>query len=320
MNMMKKIASIVLVAVVIGACDPSNPFAPPPAEDYLNELVDVMKNNHINKATINWDDLRTQVLQKGAGAATISAANDAVLLALELLDDRSSFVLTATGAIIEYKVPCEDEAAPEPTVPADIGYVLIPPYSNFGINAAIFAEKMHGTISSQDNASLKGWIIDLRGNTGGNLWPMIAGIGPVLGNGTVGYFVDSDGLKKTFAYKDGTSFYNDEAVVTVSFPYVDFKSAGKKIAVLVDHSTSNAGEGVMVAFSGMANSRSFGSATCGQGGGNQPFQLSDRSVLYLNVAYLEDRNEQNLQGVITPDEVIDDQAAVFNAAVDWINN
>ena len=36
------------------------------------------------------------------------------------------------------------------------------------------------------------WIVDLRGNYGGNIWPMIAGVGPVLGEGIIGWIVYND--------------------------------------------------------------------------------------------------------------------------------
>ena len=35
-------------------------------------------------------------------------------------------------------------------------------------------------------------MIDLRPNTGDNCWPMLAGIGPLLGEGVCGYFTDRD--------------------------------------------------------------------------------------------------------------------------------
>lgn len=320
MKMVRRVAfTLFAIVTLLIACSPNNPFAPPPADNYLNEMIDVMQANHVNKDNIDWVALRAAVLKKAEGVQTIAGANEAVLLALELLDDKNSFVLTALGDIIEYRVPCTDTEPPAVTVPADIGYIKIPPYSNFGINAAIFAEKMHGEIRDQDRADLKGWIIDLRENTGGNLWPMIAGIGPVLGDGTIGFFVKSSGTKTPFGYKSGSATYDDEAIVTVSFPYAPLLSVSSKVAILVDHSTTNAGEAVAVAFSGRVNTRSFGATTCGQGGGSQPFQLSDRSVLYLSVAFLIDRNEKNFQGEIQPDEVFTDRALIFDAAVDWIN-
>ena len=41
---------------------------------------------------------------------------------------------------------------------------------------------------------MKGWIVDLRGNFGGNMWPMLLSVEPLIGNGTLGYFVVSHEL------------------------------------------------------------------------------------------------------------------------------
>ena len=60
--------------------------------------------------------------------------------------------------------------------------------------AAAFADAIQAAIRQADRAELAGWIVDLRGNTGGNMWPMLAGFGPVLGEGTAGFFIDPDGV------------------------------------------------------------------------------------------------------------------------------
>lgn len=311
------IAAIAWV-VIMGCSTQQSPFPVISVETYLNEMLDIMQEHHVNKNSIDWPTLRAAVQQKGANAANVSQANESVLLALELLNDQTSFVITALGQGLTYIIPCTDDTPPTVTIPAGIGYIKVPPVNSTGVSAAVFAEKMHGQIRDQDNVDLKGWIIDLRENTGGNMWPMIAAIGPILGNGTTGYFIDSNGGKKTIGYKDGAATYNDAAVVSVSFPYT-LVSPNSKVAILMDSSTTNAAEAVVVSFIGKANTRTFGATTCGKGGGNQAYPLSEGSVLYLTIAYLEDRNEVDRRGVITPDEVITDQTLIFQKAVDWIN-
>lgn len=287
-------------------------------QEYLNEMLDYMEENHINRKSIDWPAFRLAVQQKGAGAETIADADESIIYAFELLNDQTSFLITNQGKSLTFTTPCTDAAAPEVNVPADIGYIKIPPFGNSGVNAAIFAEKMHGEINAQDKADLKGWIVDLRGNTGGNMWPMLAGIGPVLGEGTIGYFIDSNDVKSAIEYKGGAALYDGVAVVAVSFPYT-LLSTNSKVAVLVDHATTNAAESVAIAFIGKTNTRSFGPLTCGRAGGNQTFSMSDGSILYLTVAFLADRSETEHRGELQPDEVVDDPALIFDKAVDWIN-
>ncbi|HOO09345.1 MAG TPA: S41 family peptidase [Cyclobacteriaceae bacterium] len=318
---MKRPTVIVLLAsLALFRCSSSQEpfFKITTPEEYLNEMLDYMEANHIDRKSIDWPAFRQAVQQKGAGAETISGADGAVLLALELLNDQTSFLVTSQGKVLAFSTPCTDAAPPEVTVPADVGYIKIPAFGNSGVNAAVFAEKMHGDIRAQDKAGLKGWLVDLRGNTGGNMWPMVAGIGPILGEGTAGYFIDSNDVKNAFGYQDGASFYGEKPVVGVSFPYT-LLSADSKVAILVDHATTNAAEAVAIAFIGKANARSFGPTTCGRAGGNQAFTLSDGSILYLTVSFLKDRAETAQRGELTPDEIVTDPILVFDKAVEWIN-
>jgi C-terminal processing protease CtpA/Prc len=307
------------VALIQLGCSTQEPyFKQTTVEEYLNQMLDFMEANHINRKSIDWDAFRLEVQQKGTEAVTIDDADESIVLALEKLNDQTSFLITRLGEPLTFSTPCTDTAAPEVTVPDGIGYIKVPAFGNTGVNAAIFAEKMHGEINAQDKADLKGWIIDLRGNTGGNMWPMIAGIGPILGNGTACYFVDSDNVKNAIGYSDGAAHYDDNAVVAVSFPYT-LVSPNSKVAVLVDHATTNAAEAVAIAFIGKSNARSFGTLTCGRAGGNQTYALSDGSVLYLTVAFLADRSETEQRGQLTPDELVNDPAMIFDKAVEWIN-
>ena len=73
--------------------------------------------------------------------------------------------------------------------------------------------------------------MDLRDNGGGNMWPMIAGIGPLLGDGLYGHFVDADEQVVRWGYENGASYIEDMDVVTVDVPY-SLLNPQPKIAVL----------------------------------------------------------------------------------------
>ena len=54
----------------------------------------------------------------------------------------------------------------------------------------LLPQQIQDQIKIMDHPYNIGWIVDLRGNGGGNMWPMLAGIGPILGEGIAGYFID----------------------------------------------------------------------------------------------------------------------------------
>src|SRR5690348_5042975 len=53
-----------------------------------------------------------------------------------------------------------------------------------------FETNLQRIIGDLDRYHPDGWVVDLRGNVGGNMWPMLAGIGPLLGeNDHLGEFL-----------------------------------------------------------------------------------------------------------------------------------
>ena len=151
-----------------------------------------------------------------------------------------------------------------------------------------------------------GWIVDLRGNTGGNMWPMLTGIGPILGDGAVGSFVAAGG-NVTWFYKDGeTGTRNPAGLETVSLTLQEgpvLQSPTAAVAVLVDGSTASSAEAIAIAFHGRPATRFFGTNTAGKSTAVQPFKLDDGAELYLTTAIDADRTGQAFPDGFTPDEV-----------------
>ena len=114
---------------------------------------------------------------------------------------------------------CVAPAAGTPTLPATIGYVKVDRFSGIGPEAAAFANGIQQAIMSADRDDLIGWIVDVRGNLGGNMWPMVAGVGPVLGEGVIGYFIDPTGVENVWEYRDGASWDSGVAQQRVDAPY-----------------------------------------------------------------------------------------------------
>src|SRR5690606_40666707 len=61
-------------------------------------------------------------------------------------------------------------------LPGGAAYLLVPGFAG-GSHAhqVDFAETLQALIRSLDEAGACGWIVDLRRNSGGNLWPMLLG-------------------------------------------------------------------------------------------------------------------------------------------------
>ena len=77
---------------------------------------------------------------------------------------------------------------------------------------------------------------------GRNMWPMIAGIGPILGEGSLGYFTDALNQRQRWTYIAGQAKLDNTSQFTVTNPYSSpFPSP--KIALLYGLLTGSSGEG-----------------------------------------------------------------------------
>ena len=150
-----------------------------------------------------------------------------------------------------------------------------------------FADAIQRRIAALDHDDLAGWIVDLRGNGGGNMWPMIAGVGPIVGEGILGYFVDPVGVESVWEYPTGASFLDGAQYARVTTPYI-LRRQNPRVAVLTNNGVASSGEAVAIAFRQRPNTRSFGTATCGLSTSNRGYPLSDGAVLYLTTSVMAD--------------------------------
>jgi C-terminal processing protease CtpA/Prc len=202
-------------------------------------------------------------------------------------------------------------------MPSDIGYVRV---AAFGVSspglATSYASSMQLNIRLRDTGGATAWIVDLRGNTGGNMWPMIAGLGPILGDNTLGFFVDPDGIESEWKYRAGLAILNNLTVQAVNNPYT-LDNPDPRVAVLTDGRVASSGEAVAIAFKGRPDTRFFGTATCGLATANSEFNV-DGATLNLTTASIADRNRVIHGETLTPDEVITDNTQLVQRAIAWL--
>lgn len=298
----------------------------PIAENYLNELLDIMEVNSINRYKIDWSDFRTKVFGKAKSAQTIQDTYPAIREALILLgDNHSSYynadeIINATEFIFVGTLECDFQNIVNPSLPENIGYVKINSFTGASNSAAgiSFAQQIQDQIINQDNLDIIGWIVDLRSNGGGNMWPMVAGIGPILGEGTAGYFIDPDDNQTSWGFLNGSSVINGTTVTELSNSY-ELAVPNPKVAVLLDKGVVSSGEVMAISFIGRENTKSFGTSTCGASTGNDSFILSDNSTLILTTVYLADRNK-NLYGIPIEPDMFSSNENIIQDALNWIEN
>ncbi len=308
------------------------------AAAFLDNAIDIMRQHALRGQGVDWVALRTEAFKRAGGAFNPIDTYPAIYWTLVQLGDTGSHLRLPPGlypdqiALMQQAEKEAQEKAPtgvrtEASTPTgftvrrlpeghivtmqgnNFGYVVLPRCSAKDSDGVLlYAADVRRILTDLSTQNPKGWIIDLRGNTGGNMWPMLTGIGPILGDGVVGSFVAADGNVNWF-YQDGkTGTRNPAGIETVSLtldeaPVLNGVNPTAPVAILVDSSTASSAEAITIAFHGRANTRFFGSHTAGKSTAVQPFKLDDGAELYLTTAIDADRSGKSYPDGFTPDEV-----------------
>ena len=168
---------------------------------------------------------------------------------------------------------------------------------------AEFAKAGRAVLSDyQENASC-GWVVDLRRNWGGNMWGMLLGLQPLLGEGAIGAFVDRHGERQRWLLTPSSASIEDEEVARVGPAGITASDA--PVAMLIGRGTVSSGEAIAAAFWGRPSTRFFGAETYGFADSIESFKLPDGAELTLATARFTDRTGRVFGRQIAPDEISD---------------
>lgn len=180
-----------------------------------------------------------------------------------------------------------------------------------------YADALQNLIEGFDKQNPAGYIIDLAENGGGNSLPMIAGVGPLIGDGVCGYSFSGDGSVRTRVYDKGRTGWDTTLTFHKSNPYT-LKYPNKPIAVIYSNQTGSSGEVTAIAFIGLPNAKNFGQETAGATTRVDNFEMSDGAFLNLASGIDADRNKNQYGGTIKPDVLTEDKETAMQEAVKWI--
>jgi C-terminal processing protease CtpA/Prc len=205
-----------------------------------------------------------------------------------------------------------------------IGYLELPAIVGSAEQVWAYAASAQRVIRELDERGVDGWVIDLRRNTGGNMWPMLAGAGPILGDGELGAFAFPTG-QELWAYRAGQALLGPHVLAQVEQPY-ELKRPLPPVAVLLSRLTASSGELTALAFVGRPGARSFGEPTAGVPTANDTTELPDGAMVCLTIALGADRTGRTYDGPIVPDQFVAADWAhygrksdpVLRAAITWL--
>lgn len=307
--------SMVLFIAIL-ASPPSDNALPPStaAQAYFDQALLLIKEHHRNTDKIDWPRIRIQANVLMAAANEPSDTYPAIRFILRSLDEQHSVLLEPKdipGKVSDQpsrgyaKIPASISMPSFRIIRNRYGYLALPKLNSLGSDGALVAARYSDTsrraLLTMDKTNLCGFIIDLRNNSGGNMWPMLLGLDPLLGTPPFGYFVRANKAKQAWTRASGNIFPSSDPI-TPSAPSFKLKHSLAPIAVLVGPQTISSGEMTAIALIGRPYTQVFGKPSAGFTTANNVYPLSDGAVLLITEAAVQDRTGRSYVGPIVPDQ------------------
>lgn len=200
----------------------------------------------------------------------------------------------------------------------EIGYILIPGMlieDNSSKNIHNLSQPMYDAINKiKSTNNIKGWIIDLRFNTGGNCRPMLLALYDFLGDNDVWSSIDINGKQISRTnLKNGKYMDNGKKISYINPKGVLLDKA--KVAVITNLATGSSGEVTALAFKDRENTIFIGEKTNGMTTTNINVDFPFGAYMTLTVGYDCDRNGKFYKQII-PDILISRQDDFDNLLLD----
>ena len=286
---MKKAAVIILTLLLAASCTDSN-------RRYIRFAISRMDKQGLFAEGPAWDSVKTVAL--AARPDSLAEAQEIVAAALKVAGGKHSFILPADQAT-DYAT--RDWAPASLRMLDSIAVITLPYFAGIQDEAN---EYIHAVLDSLPD-HVRGAVIDLRGNTGGNMYPMIA---------AVHRFIQDDDILR-FRGRDH-SYPVTLDIVCRSYAVKQGARIDCPVAILTDSLTASSGEAVLICFRGMERARSFGAPTAGYASGNVTITMPDKSLMALTSSCDVARTgEEFCDDPIEPDVLTE---TPFEDALSWL--
>ena len=250
---------LILAAAVLlaAACGDAN-------QRYVRQGVFLMDKMGLFAEGPEWAEAKKTALQ--ATPVDMDEAQDVVRAALKVAGGKHSFIYKSEDvkedAVKEWEKP-------DVRVEDGIAILRLPPFSGNADEGVKYAQ----TVLKGVPDDVRGVVIDLRGNTGGNMYPMIAAVHRFL----------PDDVVLRFRSRKRTQQLTVSFILRVA--RVEARDAiDCPVALLTDDYTASSGEATLICFRGLEKARVFGAPTAGYASANAPFPMPDGSKLVLTTS------------------------------------
>lgn len=285
-------------------------LVPPSAERYGKDALATIGKNGIYSGIDEWKSTYEECLEMIENAESYEDTYPAIKKALSVCGGKHSMLMTKSES--QSTSDSYDEVLPTVSLNGDIAVIKLPDFLGTAEAGRKYAKVAEDFIH-ENRDKIKGVVLDLRGNTGGDMGPMATAVSSLLPDGELmcyhyrSYDVPvtlKDGVISN-AGTGGKSLYPDEKLKV-------------PVAILTDDMTASSGEALTLCFRGLENVKTFGAPTAGYTSVNILYSLYDGAQMYLTVAFDKARTGEIFKETsIEPDVATD---SPLEAALEWLRS
>ncbi|MCZ4408386.1 S41 family peptidase [Cryomorphaceae bacterium 1068] len=284
----------------------------------LDEIISHAEESSLYRDGVDWNSVKQEMYALAEEADSISQLKPALELMLNELNDthgrvfhNNQYLAYHTGNRpsrpdgFDWDVYTDIQSAQvypfiAENLENEIGYVRIVGLP-MGDNQKMSNDIQDAVCEIIKNGATK-WIIDLRYNGGGNMFPMVEGLTSIIGDGPVGGTKGvTEEESSVWKIEDG-DFYYDEQNVAIDnrCPLEELP----KIAVLTSSYTASSGEALAVILKGRPDTRFFGNNSYGMITATDYHPIDKSTVMSISVSYYKDRSGKVYTTNVDVDEEI----------------
>lgn len=285
-------------------------LVPPSAETYGKNALSTIDKNGIFAGNDEWKSTYNECLKMIENAKSYDDTYDAIRKALSVGGGKHSMLMTKSES--QDTTESYDEVLPTVSPDGDIAIIKLPDFLGTAEAGQKYA-KIAEDFIHENRDKIKGVVLDLRGNTGGDMGPMATAVSSLLPDGELVYYhyrsydvpVTLKNGVVSNAGTGGKSLYPEEKL-------------NVPVAILTDDMTASSGEALTLCFRGLENTRTFGAPTAGYTSVNMLYNMYDGAQMYLTVAFDKARTGEIFKETpIEPDVATD---SPLEAALEWLRS
>ncbi len=241
-----------------------------PNEIYVRDAIQQMDRKGLYAKGEEWEAMKKEALSQEP--ETLEEAQEIINKAAKVAGGKHSYLMPANKAQAREK-RSNEKVSPSVTMKEDsICMIHLPAFAGDDENCLRYARTVLDSIPD----TVKGVCIDLRGNHGGNMYPMIA---------AVHRFLPDDIFLKFKMRRRFQSVMPINKEFVAKIVGIDIEPRiNCPVAILTDEATASSGEAVLLSFRGLDNARVFGSPTAGYASANESIIFYNGSILALTVS------------------------------------